>query len=63
MSPIIFKRDRIFWATFHIEGNQVDVSLDTSDPNEAETKKDKIQLKIWEEKTLNQLSPHISRVK
>ena len=55
MSPIIFKRDRIFWATFRIEGNQMDVSLDTDDPEEAEIKRDKIQLKLWEEKTLNQL--------
>jgi hypothetical protein len=46
MSPVIFKRDKTFWATFHIEGNQVDVSLDTANPGEAESKKDKIQLKL-----------------
>ena len=55
MSPMIFKRDRIFWTTFHIEGNQVDVSLDTEDLGEAEVKRGKIQLKLWEEKTLGQL--------
>ena len=55
MFSMIFKRDRIYWTTFHIEGNKVDVSLETEDLDEAETKRDKIQLKLWEEKTLIQL--------
>ena len=55
MSPVIFERDSTFWATFDIEGNQVEVSLDTNDPEEATIKRDKIQIKLWEEKTIRQL--------
>jgi integrase len=54
-SHTIFKRDKVFWTTFRIEGNHVEVSLDTDDLSEAETKRNNIQLKLWEEKTLKQI--------